>query len=236
MKGAVFGRQMSGSQSSRLTLVLAIVAIVIALGSVAYAYVATASISQSSTSISIVNQAPQTRHIIMEWEATLPSLQDRFLPQQITVNQGDTISLYLEINDTDGAHTFTINAPTGPGGTLQLTQVNLTWPGQWMYYPPRQPGPMNGTESKSAPTNCYTMGKSVPCNTTGGCSINGGPITNCVGSWMLNSTQHEIATISATVAFGPLVKPGVYEYYCVFHEAIGMFGYLIVLPNKGYTG
>lgn len=30
--------------------------------------------------------------------------------------------------------------------------------------------------------------------------------------------------------------PGVYEYFCVYHVQIGMFGYLIVLPNAAYNG
>ncbi|MFI5419961.1 MAG: cupredoxin domain-containing protein [Nitrososphaerales archaeon] len=28
---------------------------------------------------------------------------------------------------------------------------------------------------------------------------------------------------------------GVYEYFCVYHVQVGMFGYLTVLPNAGYT-
>lgn len=30
--------------------------------------------------------------------------------------------------------------------------------------------------------------------------------------------------------------PGTYKYYCQYHKGIGMFGWLIVLPNKGFTG
>jgi plastocyanin len=30
--------------------------------------------------------------------------------------------------------------------------------------------------------------------------------------------------------------PGIYEYYCVYHIHLGMFGYLVVLPNKAYSG
>ena len=29
--------------------------------------------------------------------------------------------------------------------------------------------------------------------------------------------------------------PGVYKYFCFYHQNIGMFGFLVVLPNKGYT-
>jgi hypothetical protein len=84
----------------------------------------------------------------MEWEATLPSTQDRFFPQVVIVNQGDTIHLYWEVNDTDGAHTFTIEAPTGANGAEQLTQLNSTMPGQWIYTPPAQAGPINHTSDR----------------------------------------------------------------------------------------
>jgi len=29
---------------------------------------------------------------------------------------------------------------------------------------------------------------------------------------------------------------GIFEYFCIYHVALGMFGYLIVLPNEAYTG
>jgi len=29
---------------------------------------------------------------------------------------------------------------------------------------------------------------------------------------------------------------GIFEYFCIYHVALGMFGYLIVLPNEAYAG
>jgi hypothetical protein len=187
------------------------------------------------STLQIVNQAPQTRNIIVEWEATLPTLQDRWFPQVIVVNQGDSINLLVESNDTDGAHSWTIEAPTGPGGALQLTQLNVSAIGQWKYFPPREAGPQFGVEIKNPVTGCVTMDQNVTCNTHGGCSINGGPIGACTGSFLLNSNQSEIASIQATVSFGPLKTPGVYRYFCFYHQDIGMVGYLVVLPNRAYT-
>jgi plastocyanin len=230
-------------------LAVATVAIFVAVAAVAFSYVGTNSTvtslqGQVSTlqsemqtiggSVPGIDQPPQTRNITLEW-GMLISTQDRFFPQVITVNQGDTINLLFEVNDTDGGHTFSIDAPTGPSGALQLTQLNSSWPGQWLYFPPRQAGPQFGTEVTGAPTGCMTMGQSVPCNTVGGCSINGGAYTNCIGSWMLKSNQTEIASLHASVTFGPLRAPGVYRYFCNYHQDIGMIGYLVVLPNKGYS-
>jgi len=223
-------------------LAVAVIALIVALVALAIPMLGmTAAPPQTGmiqTQIPVVNQKPVTRFITMEWEATLPSLQDRWFPQDIIVNQGDTVSLSLIINDTDGAHTFTVDAPTGPGGAEQLTQVNMTMPGQWMYHPPLEPNPYNGTESQGPATGCALMGQSVDCSTfglTGGCSINGGPLGMCTGSWMLKSGQTEIAEIQASVTFGPLTAPGVYRYFCTYHQNIGMIGFLIVQPNQGYV-
>ena len=233
-----------------LSLAVAVVALFVAVGAVGFAYVGASSPvtnlqGQVSTiqselqtiggTLPGVNQAPQMRNIIVEWEATLPSTQDRWLPQVIVVNQGDTINLLVESNDTDGAHTWTIEAPTGQGGALQLTQLNVSAMGQWKYFPPRESGPMFGTEVKGPVDGCVTMDQNVTCNTVGGCSINGGAIGACTGSWMLNSTQTEIASIHASVTLGPLKVPGIYRYFCFYHQDIGMVGYVLVLPNKGYT-
>ena len=233
-----------------LSLAVAVVALFVAVAAIGFTYVGASSqvtnlqgqvstiqsqLQTIGASLPGVNQVPQTRNIIVEWEATLPSTQDRWLPQMLVVNQGDTISLFVESNDTDGAHTWTIEAPTGPGGALQLTQLNISAVGQWKYFPPKESGPMYGTEVMGPVGGCVTMNQNVTCNTVGGCSINGGPIGACTGSWMLNSNQTEIASIHASVTFGPLKVPGVYRYFCFYHQDIGMVGYLLVMPNKGYT-
>lgn len=202
-------------------------------------------------SLPTVNQPPTTRVITLEWEATLPSLQDRFFPQQITINQGDSIFLTIEINDTDGAHTFELLAPTGPNGANQLTLINMSYTGQWMYHPPAEANPWNGIEDTGVGTNCELMGVAVPCGIStnlpdgqcssssctiaGGCSINGGPLGPCTGSWMLQKNQTEIAEIQTQLTLGPFTAPGVYRYFCIYHQEIGMIGWLIVQPNTGYV-
>ena len=238
------------TQHSNTPIIVAIVAIIIALASFGYAFIASSGGNQSGQvsslssevsslqsnigSLPVVNQAPTTVDVHLEWGFFI-SAQDRVFPQNIIVVQGDTLAITFADNDTDGGHTWTIGAPTGTNGALQVTQLNLTTQGQWMYNPPTQPNPWNGTESKGAPTGCITMGQNVPCNTTGGCSINGGAIGACTGSWMLSSSQTETASIQAHVTLGPLLKPGVYRYFCTYHQFIGMVGYLVVLPNQAFT-
>jgi len=51
---------------------------------------------------------------------------------------------------------------------------------------------------------------------------------------MLSSNQTETASVQASATFGPFLAPGIYMYFCSYHQNIGMVGYLIVLPNVGY--
>jgi plastocyanin len=56
-----------------------------------------------------VNVAPSTDFYRIDWCNTDNTGQDRYCPSQIVVNQGDTVVILFEHNDTD-AHTFTITA------------------------------------------------------------------------------------------------------------------------------
>jgi len=239
-------------------VVVAFIAVLIAVAALAFPFlggyhaVSQQQVSVPTTSIPMINQNPVPRRITMEWEATLPSTQDRWFPQDIIVNQGDTVVLTLEVNDTDGAHTFTMIAPTGANGTGQLTQINMSMPGQWMYHPPAESGPQFGIEvTGPQQTNCVLMGQNVTCNANtnlatgtcslsgctiaGGCSINNGPLGPCTGSWMLKPGENETAEIQTQFTFGPMGTPGIYRYFCSYHQYIGMVGFLIVLPNEAYA-
>jgi hypothetical protein len=234
-------------------LAVAVIALAVGLVAIAMPIMGIGAHQQTTavpSQIAAVDQTPTTRIITMEWEATLPSLQDRWFPQDIIINEGDTIVLTLIVNDTDGAHTFTIIAPTGPNGANQLTQINMSTTGQWMYHPPFEANPWNGIEDTGSPVGCDIMGQNVTCNhsynlpdgtctTTsctiaGGCSINSGPLGPCTGSWMLNKNQTEIAEIQTQVTLGPFTAPGIYRYFCTYHQEIGMIGWLTVQSNEAY--
>lgn len=80
-----------------------------------------------------MNQTPTTRNIIVDWMKT-QSGQDRFYPEFIVVNQGDTVNLTFINNDTVG-HDFVIAAPynivvnaTVPGLYNDLTLQKFTTP------------------------------------------------------------------------------------------------------------
>jgi plastocyanin len=67
-------------------------------------------------------------------------------------------------------------------------------------------------------TGCMVDGQGVPCNTTGSCTVG---ITAC--------------NVTSSGTFGPVTVPGVYRFFCIYHQALGMYGFLIVLPNRGYV-
>ncbi len=80
-----------------------------------------------------VTQVPTTREIIVEWIKTQAG-QDRFYPDFIVVNQGDTVNLTFINNDTV-AHNFVIGAPYNimvnasvPGLHNDLTGQEFTTP------------------------------------------------------------------------------------------------------------
>jgi plastocyanin len=160
-------------------------------------------LQQEISSLPAVDQTPTTRVIQLSWENTGNTGQDRFVPNVITINQGDSVHITFEDNDTDG-HTFEILLPTG------LFVLNNSLAGETNHL-------TLATFAGNA-TGCMINGQSVPCNTTGNCNA---AFTAC--------------NVTSSGTFGPVTVPGVYRYFCLYHQALGMFGFLIVLPNRGYV-
>jgi plastocyanin len=152
---------------------------------------ATVSSSQSgvgSAQLPVMNQTPTTREIWVQWEET-QSGQDRFYPNFIVVNQGDTVKLTFINNDTV-IHNFVIGAPYD-------INVNASVPGL---------------------NNDLTGAKvTVPAtNNSPGVVVTGRP-----------------GSVTARYTFVAQYA-GIYEFVCTYHVTVGMFGYLVVLPNAAY--
>lgn len=62
-------------------------------------------------SLPSMNELPTMRNVIVEW-TTYASGQDKFEPEHIVINQGDSVHLTFINNDTD-AHTFSVTLPSG---------------------------------------------------------------------------------------------------------------------------
>jgi len=206
------------SVSPTTALAVAIVAIIVALAGFAIPLISpstpqsgqvnalqsqVAQLQQEVSSLPVVDQTPTTRIILLSWQNTGNTGQDRFNPNVITINQGDTVFVTFEDNDTDG-HTFEVLLPTG------LFVLNNSLAGETNHL-------TLATFAGNA-TGCMVNGQGVPCNTTGSCTTG---ITAC--------------NVTSSGTFGPVTVPGVYRFFCIYHQALGMFGFLIVLPNRGYV-
>jgi plastocyanin len=205
------------SVSSTTALAVALVALIVALSGFAIPLISPYNASsdqltalqgqvnqmqQQVNSLPSVNQKPTKRIILLDWMNTGNSGQDRFIPNVITVNQGDTLNITFIDNDTDG-HTFEILLPQG------LYVLNNSLTGQINHL-------TKGLFTGPA-TGCKIAGTVVPCNTFGACTAN---ITAC--------------NVTSNVSF-EVTQPGVYRFFCLYHQALGMFGFLVVLPNKAYN-
>ena len=259
-------------------LALAIIAILLGLGAIYYAGTVTPSNSSNTTNTSVqgqiqainaklgtfstVNATPTVVPFRVDWCNTDNTGEDRYCPDNLIVNQGDTVQILFMHNDTD-AHTFTM---LSLGTTGYSFQINLTY---------GAPGYTNisGSLYANGMHNFITNG-----NFTGSCSNSGTYAEEaagisgsyCVsGSNLLAPAPYglvintnpavappALALINVTnTAFFPNVNissaiagltsaeawgigafqantPGIYEYFCHYHVSNGMFGYLIVLPNS----
>jgi plastocyanin len=159
--------------------------------SITHVAATTATAGNSSLSLSSygsVDQTPATRAISVY---AFPAGKNRFFPDQIIVNQGDTVDLTFISNDSE-AHTLTFGPPYN-------FQINATVPGLIDHF------------TKSAFTTNGT-------NNSPGVTVTGTP-----------------GNVTATGSFVAKYA-GIYEFYCAYHVELGMFGYLVVLPNLAYSG
>ncbi|HZD13121.1 MAG TPA: plastocyanin/azurin family copper-binding protein, partial [Candidatus Binatus sp.] len=152
----------------------------------------------------------------IDWVNTFNSGLDRFAPEYIVINQGDTVNLSFISNDTD-AHTFTMQLPTG------IFQLNDSIAGQTNF--------LTGTTFAGNATGCQVDNSAVSCNLA--------PYSRCVDgtgakvACNAGSVNHSLVFTKGSFT---VRVAGTYQFYCVYHKAKGMFGYLIVLPNAGFTG
>ena len=205
-----------------LALSIAVVAVLLAIGAFTFAYLGgNSQVSNLQSQVSSlqsaqgklpsnfpsVNQSAATRSITIQWE-TFGVTQDRFFPDYVVVNQGDTVKLTFEDNDTGDSHTFTVTLPTTDSGcrTGCEYQLNMSQAGLNNF--------ITGGVFTGPAENCMSGGNPAPCS-----NMVSGPIGNMTGN------------ISFTVT-----TPGVYRFFCFYHQSIGMFGFLVVLPNEAYKG
>jgi plastocyanin len=133
----------------------------------------------------------------------------RFFPQTVTVNQGATV--LFENDSADEPHTVTF-LPTG--GTEPPAPVT---PGGTF-------DPNNSSVDGSIPNG-------VGCGVAGATCFNSGLI-GPASQDQLGLPQTPTGVTRALVTFN---TAGVYNYYCILHDDLGMLGQVIVLGNSPLT-
>jgi plastocyanin len=199
---------------SRTALVVAIIALVVAAAGLGFTvYQGFVTVPNQFSGLQQVNTRPTARNVTIEWfipacGASPPCStgHDRFTPEFITIAQGDTVNLLFVSNDTGDGHTFTLVLPTSSPGAFQL---NNSLTGQNNF--------LTSVKFASDARNCSDQtGSPVACN-----------LVTRYRSTIGNETSSGSFTVTT---------PGLYRFRCIYHEKLGMFGWLVVLPNAGFTG
>ncbi|MBO0888099.1 hypothetical protein J2P12_03270 [Candidatus Bathyarchaeota archaeon] len=233
---------MSQSQAApstgRVALALGIVALIIgatALGFAVYIGYSQLPSQLSSLTANKTCAAPNdcNKTIIIDWFLSNQTGQDRFYPNQITVLQGDNVTIMLVTNDTTDAHTFTMGLGLrGYPGSI-FFQMNNSWTG--LSSGDLVPFPNDNITGR--PDGCQdSNGQSITCNTfkADDTSIGGtGPSGACNNT--ANGGNGIPCDLWSIGYLGVVNTPGVFEFHCFYHHAAGMVGYITVLPNKGFS-
>ena len=207
----------SSASSGRIALAIGIIALVIGASALGYAVYLGQSQLPSQISAVSVNVKPSDKTIRIDW--TLDDTgEDRFNPQYVTVAQGDNLTIMLITNDTGDAHTFTIGLELRgfQSAKFQLNNSIAGLESGQFTDPPDEmfTGPPGNScfDNTGTQYNCNVQEMGTPsCTPTP-------PDTSCFG-------------LSSTGWLGQVTVPGVYKFFCFYHQKGGMFGYLIVLPN-----
>jgi plastocyanin len=208
----------SGTSLGRIALAVGIVGLVLGASGLGYAvYLGQTQIPTQVSALS-VNVAPSNKVLRVDWFNDRATAQDRFFPEFITVAQGDNVTIIFITNDTGDAHTFTIglafrNLPGSAQFVLNNSAAGLS------------SGPF------IVPQETFTGGPGSSCSDRNGnayaCNIQpeGTPTCRTAPCFGLVSTGW----------LGIVTVPGVYKFFCFYHQKGGMIGYLTVLPNRAYT-
>ena len=210
-------------------MAIGIVALVLGASGLGYAVYLGQSQIPSQLSSLAVNVKPSDKTVRVEWTTAFDAGQDRFEPQYITVAQGDNVTIMLITNDTGDAHTFTIGLALRNLGTTAQFVLNNSWiglqSGQFIT------GPEHNANFTGKPTGCFDQnGQSVTCSTKKAASG-----TGSTGACNNTATTPPACDLWSIGILGKVTVPGVYKFFCFYHQKAGMFGYLVVLPNTGYT-
>jgi len=218
------GTPSTSSSTGRIALAIGIVGLVLGASGLGYAvYLGQSQIPSQISPLSVTVPLPSNKIFKVDWFNDEASGQDRFFPEFITVAQGENVTIIFITNDTGDAHTFTIGLGLRglPGSAQFVLNNSAAGLSSGPYLVPRETftaGPGNScTDQNGNPYTCKIQQTgTITCTPAT-------PDTGCFG-------------LVSTGILGIVTVPGLYKFFCFYHQKGGMIGYLNVLPNKAYTG
>jgi plastocyanin len=210
-KGRKFGMSTAQSLSVVLILILAIVA---------FAYIST-SFAQTNEIDSLQAQLNAVRGEVNSSQTNLSSLQTK-LSNLPTMDQKPTIrNIKVEWTNTLNSAQDRFYLPmitVNQGDTLDITFVSNDTDAHTFTLE----SPYNFQINATVPgTRDYLQNESVFTTAATG---------NSPGVKVFGSPGNVTGTGSFVAKYS-----GIYEYFCIYHVQLGMFGYLVVLPNAAYN-
>jgi hypothetical protein len=257
--------QPAAPSTGRIALALGIVGLILGASALGYAVYLGLSVVPSQISAVSVDQPCSTSapcggstNIRVEWETKLNSGQDRFFPNYITVIQGNNVTITFITNDTSDGHSLELPLSVVGLPSSSLLILNNSWTGQTS-------GPYIGVSPTGTAVGVHPTPNGLDCCLANGSPYNPqdnftGPPTGCTdhnGNALSCNTQNAGGSGYKCNAFTPIIQnnpnastacnlwssaylgvvttPGIYKFFCFYHQTAGMVGYLIVIPNKGFT-
>jgi plastocyanin len=235
-----------------VAIILSVAAIGMALTGTGGSGVSNASVTSLNSSVSSLSSQlagmassggakPTTVAYKVDWCNTDNTGEDRYCPNQLIVNQGDTVQIMFLHNDSD-VHTFTLDTGSynfqingsAVGMHDFLTNDNLVTA--------CSNGPYTAESSGISGSYCVSGSSLLQPGGNFRIAQNTNPANsppNLVDVAMDNTVHVVVFNDNASEIWGvgsfQATTPGIYEFFCHYHVSNGMFGYLIVLPNSYCT-
>ena len=204
------------SVSPKTALAVALVALIVALAAVALPMIAPSSAS-SDQMTALQGQVSQLQQQINSLPATdqTPTTRHILLEWMNNENTGQDrfYPNFITVNQGDNVSIiFEDNDTDGHTFEVLLPQglyiLNNSLIGQTNH--------LTLLNFTTPPDNCQIASTVVPCNTVGNCN-----------------SAFSACNVTSSVSF-VVTQPGVYRYFCIYHQSLGMYGFLVVLPNRAY--
>jgi plastocyanin len=118
------------------------------------------------------------------------------------------------VNQGDTVQVTFISNDTEDGHTFEFNLPNGT---TWVRLNASEAGLenfLNEQKFVGPPTGCVINGHPAPCDTSG--------------------TIGNLTAVGTFTTSG--LQPGIYRFICLYHQGIGMYGFLLIVPNKAASG